>query len=475
MKTVILLIFIVSYTLASFNCSSSWNKYKSVKAGSFRYSSEIETEFTFNRTIRYRCSNDSIIQFKTNWTTKKEIHQNVQNFKLISVGIQNSCQGENCKNIRLNVSVQFRTRFWISNWRYIGWSAWSLPINGNHFFVVKNCDKLYWTNWIETTSCASSSHVTLRRSCADCDGDALEQKYCDATGLSVLKKNCSHYWGDWTEGTCVTTGCNTVGERVSTRQCLHADGREAIDVILCSNGNESANIKEECTNNTISDECLPPFSSGTDNAENTSFYVGIGVAVSFIVFFCILLVIVRYCHHKSLHFPSNATANTKQTSPYEFANATVKTDEQSDDVPRPVEVSQQNPAEAYQFANPTNTSKDRSFRDLKSAEQNKQKDELAEKSLAYDIAQIDGSNAYQVEQVSDQAVCVMETPDVLNTYEIAMRADLNVYEIEDLSQYADSNLPTTQSIEGSLEQSNTYSSLQSSRGVEESIYSKLEH
>ena len=342
---------------------------------------------------------------------------------------------------------------------YTGWSAWLLPINEDQYFVVKNCDKLYWTNWIETTNCASSSHITLQRSCADCDGDVLKQKYCDATGLSVLKKNCSHYWGDWTEGTCVTVGCNTVGDRVSTRLCLYADGLEAADVMLCSNGNESGIIKEECTNNTIPVECLPQSSSTTGNANNTGFYVCIGVAIAFIVVLCILLVIVRYRRHKSPHFPLNATANTKQTSPYEVANASVKANEQSNDVPRPVEFSQQNPAESYQFANPITSANDQSFKSLKLVEQNKQKDELIEKSLVYDMAQINGPNAYRPEQVSDQNVYVIQAPDVSNANEIAIQADPNVYEIEDSSEHAESNLPTSQSIEGSLEQSNTYSSI----------------
>ena len=42
----------------------------------------------------------------------------------------------------------------------------------------------------------------------------------------VVENDCNHYGSNWTEGPCVTTGCDTEGERVRTRQCLYDDGRE---------------------------------------------------------------------------------------------------------------------------------------------------------------------------------------------------------------------------------------------------------
>ena len=102
-----------------------------------------------------------------------------------------------------------------------------------------------------------------RRSCVDCDGDALEQKLCDATGPLKKRTDCIHFWGSCTEGLCITTGCNSVGERVRTRQRSYNEGLVAIDVMLCSDGNESAIIAEECINATIPAECLPQSSSGT--------------------------------------------------------------------------------------------------------------------------------------------------------------------------------------------------------------------
>ena len=477
MKTVILLIFMIISARAASNCSSSWTEYKTVQEVSLRYSSENENEFKINRTTRFRCSNDSIIHFKTHWNIREEFDENVQNFEIISTDIQTSCLGKNCENIMLQVSVDFQTRLWPFCCFCIrpSWSEWSSSISGNYFFMVKNCDKLYYTSWIET-SCSTST-VTIRRTCMDCDGDALEQKYCDATGHAVDKNDCNHYWGNWTEWPCVTTGYNTVGERVRTRQCLYDNGDESTDVRLCTNGNESAIMKEKCTNTTIPAECLSQTSSVTNNAEiNKGFYFGIGVAVALIVILCILLVFMRYRRLKSTQFLPNNTANPNQSS-YELTNATVKTSEQSDNVSRPFEFRQQNLTVAHRFANSTTTTasvNERSFRDLKSTKQNKLEDESVEEPVAYDYAQTNRSNAKTFEQAPDRDVHVTETPEVSNAYAIATRTDPNLYEIEDLSQHAASNLPTALSVENEPEQNNTYSSLQSSSGVVESPYSKLE-
>ena len=136
----------------------------------------------------------------------------------------------------------------------------------------------------------------------DCDGDAFEQRYCDATGHAVDENDCDYYCGNWTEKPCVTTGCNTVEERVRTRQCLYDEGREVADVRLCSISNESAIMKEKCINNTIPIERFFYTSSETGNADINSFCFGIGVAVALIVILCILLVIVRYPRLTSTHF-----------------------------------------------------------------------------------------------------------------------------------------------------------------------------
>ena len=469
----IVLMFVVSFAcsaLAAINCPASWSDYKTVVEVSFRYSSMIR--FIVNRKIRYHCDDDNVVKFHTTLTVQNYFTDSLQ----IAGDISETC--DNCESASLKITARYRNResfydyssgssYW-SNW--IQWT----DLSGSYFYSKRNCDKLYWTNWIETTNCASSSKIILKRSCADCDGDALEQKYCDATGHAVNKTTCSHFWGNWIEEPCVTTDCNTVGDRVRTRQCLYDNGREAIDVGLCSVGYESAVMNEKCNNLTIPVECVTQSSlSGTGNTVAMGFYVGIGVAVALIVILCILLVVMRYHRHKPAHFPPADKANPRQTSPYEFENVSVTTEHQSDNVPRPVKTIQQNPAIAHRFASPTASTNNQFFKSWKSRALDKQGDKLGKEPVAYEIAQGKGSNAYELEQASNQDTYAIETPGVSNAYEIASPADQNVYEVEDSLHHAQSNFPTTHSIEGNAGQNDTYSSLQSSSDVVESTYSKL--
>ena len=85
---------------------------------------------------------------------------------------------------------------------------------------------------------------------------------------------------------------------------------------------------------------------------------------------------------------------------------------------------------------------------MKSTEQNEQADELVARSqLPTTLHKQMASMLEDFEQASDQNMYVVETSDVSNAYEIAMRADTNVYEIEHPKLHADSNLSTAQSIE----------------------------
>ena len=475
-------VFLVT-SAATLNCPiTNWTLYKNTEddvTGLYNIGyPQYEVEFTLNRTIMYKCFYNYTVQFKTSWAADargtNDNHNNDQKF----IGdVTNTCnkQPECNDHIRLKMKINRETRNWLILQRK--WSQWANTKSVSEYsYLRKNCNKLYWTNWIDTTNCESSSSITFKRSCADCDGDALEQMYCDATGHAEDKNDCNHYWSNWTEEPCVTTGCNIEGERVKTRQCLYGDGRETNKVQLCSKSNESSVMKENCMNNTIPDECESQVLQRAGNRDNTSLYIGIGVAVALIVILCILLVIVRYRRLKSTHFPPKAKTNTNQTFPNKFANTTIKADQQSNDVPRPDDVSQQNPAEVYEFANSTTSANELSFKSLKQAKQNTHENtsKLEEEPVAYDIAEIDGSNGFRFKQASNQDEYVIQTQDVSNAHEIAMRADPNVYEIEDLAGlHTESNL-RAQSFEGEGELGNTYSSLQSSSDVVESMYSQLE-
>ena len=461
---VIVFIFVVSFACSAHTaiiCTSRWSDYKTVEEVSYRYTSSIR--IIVDRKVRYQCGDDNVVQFNTTWTTQNYFSDSLQ----VVGDLSETCS--ECGNNSLKLTVRYRRKEYYFPGLY--WADWKY-FAGNYLHLKSNCNKLYWTNWIETTNCETSPSFTSRRSCADCDGDALEQKYCDATGQAVVDKNCNHYWGYWSEAPiCVTTGCNTSGERVKTRQCLYDDGREATDVKLCSNGDESAFKKEKCKNNTITVECVLQTSPETDNLDNTGFFVGIGVAIALIVILCILLVIVRCCHHKPGHSLSTVVANSTVSYPFAFTSSTKKTIEQPDNASQLAEINQQNPAGVYQFANPaTRSANDQSFKRLNREEQNK----LQNKPIAHNIALKDGSNAYKFEQASGEDVYVIETPDTSNVYDFATSADPNVYEVEDRFQHADSNLSTVHSLEDKQGHSNTYGSLQLSNDVAESMYFILE-
>ena len=491
MKSMIVFIFTVTFAHAAIKCPSSWTEYNTIRIGSYMYSSEIENGFKVNRKVKYQCDDHDVVQFNTTWVAENDLGDN---YEIVGNILEVACL--RCTNTRLKIAAYYRTR---KKRPISGWYSWQSWVDrGIYSYLDKNCNILYWTNWIETKNCATSSQTTLRRSCADCNGEALEQIHCDATGHAVNETDCNHYWTNWTEEPCVTTGCKTVGKRVKTRKCLYGnEGQEATKVQLCSNSNESAIMTEECINTTIPDECVPQSSSKIGNADNMGFYVGIGVAVTLIVILCILLVVVRYRRLKATYMPPDNSTKPNLSYPYDFENFTVKTNKQLNDAARATEVSQQNPADTNKFANPRASANIRNFKGVKQAKLNKQEDKPVEEPVVYDFAQIDDSDPKTIEQASHHDVYEMattdvsnayeiETSDVLNAYEIetsdvsnaskiATLDDPNVYEIEDHPiQHAESNLSTAESIEGEPEHSNTYSSLQSSSDAVESTYSRLE-
>ena len=317
--------------------TTTWTLYKNIEddaTGLYKIEySDYEVKFTLNRTIIYLCFSNYTVQFKTNWSvnaTRTDDYYNnyYYNYQRFVGRVTDNCNKQPARgdHIRLKMKIKEETR-------YLTWYSWENKKLVSEFsYLKKNCDKLYWTNWIETSTCEASSLIIRKRTCMDCDGDALEQIYCDASGDAVDENDCNHYWGSWIEEPCVTTGCNTVGERVRARQCLYDNGREAIIVRLCSDGNESAVMKQKCINNSFSNDCEPQASPGTSKSNNVGLYVGIGMAVALIVILCILLVIVRYRRQKSTHFPQIDIAHQNQTSPYEFANARVETEELLDNV-----------------------------------------------------------------------------------------------------------------------------------------------
>ena len=130
------------------------------------------------------------------------------------------------------------------------WTLWSSWADIDEFpFLNKNCEKLYWTNWVETSNCQTSALTTFTRNCTDCYNDTINQRYCN--GNTTMQVTCQPMWSEWGEAeNYITLPCNTTGEQIRTRKCLYGDGSEASNLQSCSEG--SPNMTEFCvTNNTM--------------------------------------------------------------------------------------------------------------------------------------------------------------------------------------------------------------------------------
>ena len=284
-------------------CSTYFlTEYKTVVEGPWLFVIESDSYTpTVNRTIRrnteYRCSDDNDVEFFTTRDGYTGADQWVLEKYYFRQLFSEICEDECDSKI---VMTQVEYQLWYSH-------TWKLL--GKFTYLYKNCDKLYWTNWIETTNCSFSRHRNFMRFCEDCDGDSVEDIYCN--GNSTMQEICQPTWGEWIkEGPCVVTSCNPkAGEQIKSRVCVYGDGSKAANE-LCSN--HSAMVTEQCTNNTLQINCIANVSSPTesnsilsdpissDNTlfDNTSLYIGIGVALTLIVLLCILLAVVLYCRQK---------------------------------------------------------------------------------------------------------------------------------------------------------------------------------
>ena len=234
--------------------------------------------FTIRRDTQYRCLDDNNVEFYTSRDGNISAPQWVRNEYEFPWRFSGHCE-QKCNSQNVTLPVLYKNKRINSTWSLLG----------NVTYLYKNCDKLYWTNWIETTNCSSSRHWDYVRYCEDCDGDEVDEKHCD--GNSTMQEDCQPIWSEWIEvGPCVVTGCSlTTGERKKRRECLYGDGSEAMNYELCSN--TSAIVMEQCNSMKISSEC-EQFSF--NNSDNTGVYIGVGVGL----FFTILVSLVYCCWRK---------------------------------------------------------------------------------------------------------------------------------------------------------------------------------
>ena len=174
---------------------------------------------------------------------------------------------------------------------YDAWSSWTYL--ANLVFSKTNCESLHLTQWVQTSNCLTSPNLVYARNCTDCDGDYIDTRYCNEISLSQVP--CRHAWSEWTKGDCVSSRCNSSGERVRTRNCLYGNGSEALNVQLCSD--ESPNITEPCVANITTNDCNF-YTHHTDVGSNVGLSVGIGAAFALLVVLTVLLTCVIYSRRK---------------------------------------------------------------------------------------------------------------------------------------------------------------------------------
>ena len=443
--------FFLASAISSIACPRySWTEYKSVVEGPWSFVIERDSgkptvEGTIRRYTEYRCSDGNEVEFRTSRNGTASTTRSVLNEYKFLRSFSESCEQEcNSKNVILQ--VKYRNRRPNSIWYLLGEVA----------YLYKNCDKLYWTNWIETTNCNSSRNWDYVRHCENCDRDKVDEKYCD--GNSTVQEDCQPVWGEWNEeGPCVVTGCNpTTGERVKRRKCLYGDGSETINYELCSNNSEI--VTEQCTNNTLPNNCTADTSSATES-DNTSLYeyIGIGVALVLIVILCLLLAVVLYRRQK---YRTNSTPNQNPSTLELSVARSIATGlnvfgrEQSV-VPNRYDYGQMPRSHEYELEKPVG----------RPIYENSE----PEFSKANDLGQLSASHAYELEQSV-----------VPNAYECDQQEELNEYKYASSMPHGANppalSLPTYSTVQKhgkSTEESNEYSSLTRTIPVAESEYARL--
>ena len=189
----------------------SWTAYKTVVEGHWsfvteRVSGKPTVEVTIRRDTQYRCSDDNEVEFNTSRNGNTSAGQEVLGNYGFDWHFSRKCE-QKCNRQNAILVVEYMIKRINSGWYRLGEVT----------YLYKNCDKLYWTNWIETTNCSLSRHRNYVRYCEDCDGDKVDEKHCN--GNSTMQEDCQPIWSEWIEvGPCVVTGCSlTTGERKKRR------------------------------------------------------------------------------------------------------------------------------------------------------------------------------------------------------------------------------------------------------------------
>ena len=296
MKAIVIVIMLtVAPSTCSIACPTSWSVYRKVEDGPWLFSVPINkfhsVNFTIIKTTRYQCLHRDVVRFKTarklNYGMKPKNSSSAYRF---TSRISMTCV-EKCHSLAVN-----ETLFYQYHRRFAKWSEW-LPLDVLTY-EEKNCDKLYWSTWTQTSNCTLSSHIRYVRLCLDCDENEIARNYC--IGSTTKQNVCRPIWSEWSEmEPCIIIGCNKTGNRFRRRKCLYGDGSEASNAKLCSN--QSSVITETCFFNGTKCEKKP-------DHLHIGFYIAIA-ALGFIIF---VFSLASYFFRKRF---CSQDSNQRQTSP----------------------------------------------------------------------------------------------------------------------------------------------------------------
>ena len=449
-KNFCFVITIISFSRSDIICPQHrWAEYKTVVEGPWSFVMEIYDSVrpVVNRTIcrvtDYRCSNDNDVEFRTNREGQTSGPSWVHNSNIFSQSFSGTCK-EECDSQNVTVQVEYYNNYYEKMHQL-----------GHFTYVYKNCDKLYWTNWIETTNCSISRKRKYVRICADCDSDSVDEKYCD--GNPTMQADCQPTWGAYIEeGPCVVTGCDpNAGEQIRRRKCTYGDGSESANSKLCSN--QSTRKAEQCTNNTLPIECTARTSSATE-FDNTSLYIGNGIALILIVILCIVLTVVLYRRRK---YQTNSTPNPTNPSTLELpitrslaTGSNVFVHEQLV-IPNRYNCEQMSSLHEYELEHPVGRP---TYQNSQMVFSTANELEQLPASLAYELEQSVVPNAYEFEQCEDS-----------NDYEYAS----NMPPCANPPNVSQPTYSTVQKHRKSMEENNEYSSLTTMGPITESEYGRL--
>ena len=194
-------------------------------------------------------------------------------FHLRGFHFRSVCMG-NCKRKLAEVTVE------VENYSYKNASNFKID------YIMENCQRLFWGNWVEKVSCFRSKMSIYMRQCFGCYNTIVNITFC--RGSFRKYRQCRPSWGVWIAGDCSATNCNETGKRMRRRKCLYGDGTKSIDSRSCSE--EPEVYAEKCfVNNT---NCFYDENRGRRFEDKIGVYVGSGIGA----------LLIGACFRVLLHF-----------------------------------------------------------------------------------------------------------------------------------------------------------------------------